>query len=286
MSQQKIFSINIFKNLFIYRELNSLFYKSLLIFYYKKNNFIKMILDFISTSNIGQKRNRNEDYLGIYSVKDGLLAILCDGIGGNKAGDVASRITVESISEYFQSIELEDYSEKIKASVLSANDILTKISEINPQYKGMSTTIVIIFIIGNRVFWCNVGDSRIYFKLNSELTQLTKDNSLVQKLLDEGFINEEQALNHPNKNVLIKSIGDDNNLELEVHSFYVNEKDNWKFFLCSDGVSNVLSHQEINDILNNIDLQFIKQTFIDRIEEKGSPDNYSFIIIQNKVKNI
>ncbi len=245
-----------------------------------------MILDFISTSNIGQKRNRNEDYLGIYSVKDGLLAILCDGIGGNKAGDVASRITVESISEYFQSIELEDYSEKIKASVLSANDILTKISEINPQYKGMSTTIVIIFIIGNRVFWCNVGDSRIYFKLNSELTQLTKDNSLVQKLLDEGFINEEQALNHPNKNVLIKSIGDDNNLELEVHSFYVNEKDNWKFFLCSDGVSNVLSHQEINDILNNIDLQFIKQTFIDRIEEKGSPDNYSFIIIQNKVKNI
>lgn len=242
-----------------------------------------MILDYISVSNIGQKRKRNEDYVGIYSIKDGLLAILCDGIGGNNAGDVASRITVESISEYFNLISLENTSEKIKASILAANDILLKISDVNAQYRGMSTTLALAVFQGNQMFWCNVGDSRIYFKLNSELTQITKDDSLVQRLLDNGFINQEQAINHPNKNVVIKSVGENKNLEVEVNSFYLNEKDKWKIFLCTDGVTNVLSDQEIDDILNNIDLQFIKQTFINRIEMKGAPDNYSFIIIQNTV---
>lgn len=240
-----------------------------------------MILDYISVSNIGQKRKRNEDYVGIYSIGDGLLAILCDGIGGNRAGDVASRITVESISEYFNVIDSSNTSEKIKASILAANDILLKISDVNIQYKGMSTTLALALFQGNQMFWSNVGDSRIYFKLNSELTQLTKDDSLVQKLLDNGFINEEQALNHPNKNVVVKSIGENKNLEFEVNSFYLNEKDKWKIFLCSDGVTNVLSVQEIDNILNNIDLQFIKQTLINKIEERGAPDNYSFIIIQN-----
>ncbi|GAB6282553.1 MAG: Stp1/IreP family PP2C-type Ser/Thr phosphatase [Ignavibacterium sp.] len=240
-----------------------------------------MILDYISVSNIGQKRKRNEDYVGIYSIGDRLLVILCDGIGGNNAGDVASRITVESISEYFNLIDLVNTSEKIKASILAANDILLKISDVNAQYKGMSTTLALALFQGNQMFWSNVGDSRIYFKINSELKQLTKDDSLVQKLLDNGFINEEQALNHPNKNVVIKSVGENKNLEFEVNSFYLNEKDKWKIFLCTDGVTNVLSDQEIDDILNNIDLQFIKQTLINRIEERGAPDNYSFIIIQN-----
>lgn len=123
-------------------------------------------------------------------------------------------------------------------------------------------------------------DSRIYHLKSKRLNQITKDHSLVQKLLDEGYITHKQAANHPQKNVIIKALGDNAIIEPDVSKIKLNENEENRFFICSDGVSNLISDAEIEKVLISEDIEEIKNRLIKMIKLRGAADDYSFIIIE------
>jgi protein phosphatase len=242
-----------------------------------------MKLSYIYSSKTGLRRTANEDYVDVFEVDDGLLAVLCDGLGGNNAGEVASKLAVTTIYNYFIEHPEEDYLTRINAAVNDANTALMLSSMQNPEYKGMATTVVVLFINQSIAFWGHVGDSRLYFKDEKGILQISKDHSFVQKLLDDGYITEKEAENHPHKNVIMRALGDKPNILVDHDNFSFDKTKRWKFLLCSDGVSNVLSKSDLDKMLKSDDLDLISKSFSQIIEDRGAPDNYSYVIISNQV---
>ncbi len=234
---------------------------------------------YLSVSETGLKRFDNEDAIGVMEINEGLLAIVCDGLGGNKAGEVASRLAIETVFNRFYDLENIDWLEKIKLSIMEANKSVYEQSESNNDLRGMATTAEVLFLKDDTAYWGHVGDSRIYQLKNNKLKQLTKDHSLVQKLIDEGYLTIKEAENHPNKNIIMRALGEQSNIEIDLSKQKINLKDNMKFFLCTDGVSAVINDEELQDILRNTDMELISKTLTQLIEERGAPDNFSFIII-------
>ncbi len=232
-----------------------------------------------SLSKTGQKRFDNEDACGIYDIDNGLLSIVCDGLGGNKAGEVASQLTLETIERIFRKEKSIDILERLKFAVIEANNIVHEKSSKEFELNGMATTVEVMFIKEEDVYWAHVGDSRIYMLRNGKLKQMTKDHSLVQKLVDEGFLTLKEAENHPNKNVIMRALGDGPTIDIDLSKQKLHAKDDLKFFICSDGVNAVVQDNELQEILGNNDLNFISERLSDLIEERGAPDNYTFIII-------
>jgi PPM family protein phosphatase len=230
-------------------------------------------------SNTGLKRLENEDSLGVYEVEEGLLAIVCDGLGGNNAGEIASKLTVDTIYEKFRSLDNLDYMERIKQAIIDANSAVIKKSEEDLELKGMATTAEVLFLKDDNAYWGHVGDSRIYIVKNGKLKQLTKDHSLVQKLVDEGYLTLKEAENHPNKNIIMRALGDSENIDVDVSKQKLNSKDEMVFFMCTDGVSNLVQDHELEKIIKSKDLEIIPDKIADIVEERGAPDNYSFVII-------
>ncbi len=232
-----------------------------------------------SLSNTGQKRFDNEDACGVYNIDNGLLCILCDGLGGNKAGEVASQLTVETIERIFHKEKSIDYLERLKFAVTEANNLVHDKSSKESELRGMATTAEAMYFKEDNVYWAHVGDSRIYMLRNGKLKQLTKDHSLVQKLVDEGFLTLKEAENHPNKNVIMRALGDSPTIDIDLSKQKLHSRDDLKFFICSDGVTSVVQDSELEEILGNNDLNFISGSLSNIIEERGAPDNYTFIII-------
>ena len=230
-----------------------------------------------SVTNIGLKRLDNEDSLGIYKIENGILAIVCDGLGGNNAGDIASQLSVNTVYEFFKSSNQEDYLERIKSAITEANNSILHKSSTNNIFKGMATTIDVLFLLENTAYYGHVGDSRIYFLRNGKLKQLTKDHSLVQKLIDEGLLTINEAEHHPNRNIIMRALGDNSAIEIDLNKITLSSSDNYLFFLCTDGVTTVVKDNELEEILANYDN--IKKTLSDLIKKRGAPDNFTFICI-------
>jgi protein phosphatase len=235
-----------------------------------------------SLSKIGLKRIENEDAFGVFDFEDGLLAVVCDGLGGNKAGEVASRLTVNTIGEVFVRLNNVDYLDRLKQSILEANRIVFEKSSMDYEFNGMATTVEAMFINDDTAYWGHVGDSRIYNLKNGKLKQLTKDHSLVQKLLDEGYLTIKEAEHHPNKNIIMRAIGDNLNLDIDLSKQKLNAKDDYKFLLCTDGITSVIHDSELQDILKVKDSNSISKKLSHIIEDRGAPDNYTFILITKK----
>ena len=235
-----------------------------------------------SVTNTGLKRDNNEDSLGIYEVDKGILAVVCDGLGGNKAGDIASQLSVSSVYDYFSSSKQSDYLERIKSSIISANKSLMEKSNSSFEFKGLATTIEVLFLKDDNAYWGHVGDSRIYFSSNGKLKQITKDHSLVQKLVDEGYLTLKEAEHHPNKNIIMRALGDNSKVEIDLSKIKLNSSDDILFFLCTDGVTGVVSDPELEKILTNYDK--INETLTKMIIKKGAPDNFSFVTIAKNNK--
>lgn len=242
-----------------------------------------MKLSYLFTSKTGLRRSVNEDYVDVFEIEDGLLAVVCDGLGGNKGGEVASRLAVTSIYKYFVDNPEDDILFRIKSSVFYANAQILAASGKNRDLSGMATTVVMLYLNKKQGYFGHVGDSRIYFYSASGLDQITRDHSLVQKLLDDGHINEHEAEAHPHKNVIMRAVGDKNSLEVDTNIISFERTEPWKFFLCSDGVSNFVRKEELAALLAGDDLEYISKTLSVLIEERGAPDNYSFVIISNQV---
>jgi protein phosphatase len=236
---------------------------------------------YFTQSKIGFKRYTNEDALGVFKTPDGLLAIIADGLGGNRAGEVASKLCVDTVHNHFTSQTTPNYLERIKLAIADANKTIIEAALTKHELNGMATTTEVLFLNETYAYWGHVGDSRIYSFLNKNLTQITKDHSLIQKLIDEGYLTLQEAEAYPNKHIITRAIGDSTSVEIDLSKMKLPEvnENNLKFFMCTDGVSGVISDSELRIILEETNLETISIKLSGLIEERGAPDNYSFIVI-------
>lgn len=239
-----------------------------------------MGFNYIRFTSAGFEKKFNEDAVETAEINGGLLSVLCDGVGGDNGGDLAARIALKSALYFFCASENIDYLEKIKLAIEESNSFVLNHSSTSVPLKNMATTLEIVYLKENVVYWGHIGDSRIYHLKSKRLNQITKDHSLVQKLLDEGYITHKQAANHPQKNVIIKALGDNVNIEPDISKIKLNENETNRFFICSDGVSNLISNQELEEVLISNNLEEIKNRLIKMIKLRGATDDYSFIVIE------
>lgn len=238
-----------------------------------------MSFRYITQSNTGLKRSENEDALGVFEIDNGMLVIVCDGLGGNKAGEVASQLAVKTIASKFKETRGKDILERIKTSILEANRTVLEESNKDFDRKGMATTVEALYLKDDNAYWGHVGDSRIYYLKGGKLKQLSKDHSLVQKLVDEGYLTLKEAEHHPNKNIIMRALGDNTSVEVDLSKLKISSSDKGKFFLCTDGVTTVVNDSELEELLSGDDFDQISDELSSLVEERGAPDNFSFVIL-------
>lgn len=233
-------------------------------------------------TDVGQRRNTNQDYTGLFENKAGhKLAILADGMGGHQAGDVASQMAVNNLGASWQESDIstpEKAAQWFIKVIQKENVNIYEKGQSQPEYLGMGTTIVGAILMDNSFTLANIGDSRAYLIRNNELLQLTEDHSLVNELVKSGEITREMAANHPRKNVLTRSLGMPNAVEVDVASHQWVEGD--YLLLCSDGLTNMVPEKDILSILSaEGQLEEKVNTLISSANNAGGLDNITVLVI-------
>ncbi len=233
-------------------------------------------------SDIGLMRDKNEDAYVISDSKR--FYILADGMGGHLAGEVAAREAVNVYSELIEpellvSLPKEEIVSKIAAAIQKTNLHVYQMSLSEPSLKGMGTTLCSLFFSEDALFVAHVGDSRIYRLRSGELEQLTDDHSLEREILEHAYFASEQMDEARYKGVITKAIGTQSRVvpSVKVAEFEVGDC----FLLCSDGLSDFLSHCEMEEILNrSIALEHCACGLIEAAKAKGGQDNITVILLQ------
>lgn len=226
-------------------------------------------------SKIGLVRKVNEDSFYISHEKN-VLAV-ADGMGGYVGGEIASKTAVEAIAYYFKNFSYAAPVQLEKAIQYANSSILSK-TLIDPSLKGMGTTVSLVTLARHMAFWGNVGDSRIYLYRDGEFTQISADHTIVQVLLDKGKITEEEAIDHPQRHVLTRAVGVDENLVVDSGAFEVQPKD--RILICSDGLTSFIRKQELRDAIGDYrrtEREIINDLFA-RVYENGANDNVTAIL--------
>jgi len=233
-------------------------------------------------TDVGKRRNTNQDFAATYVNKANVtLALLADGMGGHRAGDVASRQAVSEIGTAWEQTELTD-SEKtaqwLIQKIQAESQVIFQKGQEQEELSGMGTTIIAVALLGDQFTIANVGDSRAYLLRNQVLTQITEDHSLVNELVKSGQITAEMALN-PRKNVLTRSIGMPSEVEVDVAIHFIADGD--YLLLCSDGLTNMVSDEEITATIQETPvLEEAVQSLIDQANERGGVDNITVLLIK------
>lgn len=247
--------------------------------------FINPHIDIRSISDIGLVRKNNEDFYGVSNTINGIVCVVCDGIGGNKGGEIASKIAVDTISSFFENSKHKDIRTSIEESLIIANQNIINRSKEDFQYDKMGTTSCILVLKENKAWYAHIGDSRIYLfsKRKKTLTQITKDHSLTQSLLDEGIIKEEDALNHPSKHIIIKVLGIKDNVKPDICKNPIIPSNGDIFLLCTDGLHGEISDKEIESILREkINLEQKSEKLLHAALNSGGHDNITFQLVKIK----
>lgn len=201
-------------------------------------------------TDIGQKRSENQDFINQFSNKSGItLIILADGMGGHRAGNIASELTVTDLGKIWEETDLSDLSQIRDWMIDVIEKENQKIHELGKEesYRGMGTTIEAVAVVGNAVLYAHLGDSRIGLVRNGQYQQLTTDHSLVNELLRAGQITEEEAAIHPQKNIITQSIGQQSPIELDLG---VQQLEPGDFIVMnSDGLTNMISNETVVNVL-------------------------------------
>lgn len=231
-------------------------------------------------TNVGNKRTFNEDSVGYYEEEDFGIFVIADGMGGHNAGEVASKIAIDTIIEYVINHKKDRSEEEIlNEAILSANRKIYRESLLNESCNGMGTTLVGAFVRGNNLTMVNIGDSRGYILKDGQLVKVTKDHSLVQELLDNGTITNEEAKNHPNKNVITRALGTNPVVTADYYSLDIRGVS--KILLCSDGLTNEVSEEDIFRVLQGYNGNQCME-LINMSKKNGGRDNISIIIFKGE----
>jgi len=235
-------------------------------------------------SDVGKTREINEDYFGSFSGRFGSLLLVCDGMGGHNGGEIASRIAVETISCHFEKLN-DSYNipVEINASLEAANTSIILKAKEDPELTNMGSTVVLVLVNNGLAYYTSLGDSRIYKIRDGVLQQITKDNSLVQQMVDSNIITKDEAKIHPKKNVITKALGSNDELAPDIYEpFELQAND--KLILCSDGLTAHVDVEEIFQFVENNPPQEAAQKLVELANERGGTDNITVQIAAVGIK--
>lgn len=237
-------------------------------------------------SDVGMKRSNNQDYMGFRDPDDeagwqqkGSLSIVADGMGGHAGGEVASRIAVDTILQEYVGSDSKDVEPTLVSAVHKANQRIFERAQDDPELRGMGTTCVALVLRDNLAYFAHVGDSRAYLIRDGQISQVTRDHSLVNQLIDRGDITPEEAENHPDKNVITRSLGIKPSLEVDTVESPHEVLPGDAYLLCSDGLSGLVSDEEMLEAVTQYGPDEAAELLIDLANERGGPDNITVQIV-------
>lgn len=237
-------------------------------------------------TDVGLMRTINQDSIFVSTQPIGNLPnlfIVADGMGGHKAGDVASREAIERFVKYACTTHMSDPANILDAGIISVNKDIFDMANSNRDYSGMGTTFVAASLVENHVYIANVGDSRLYL-IGRDIRQITRDHSLVEDMVRMGVLEREEARTHYKKNVITKAIGvaDDKTSTPDIFEIEVENGD--KLLLCSDGLTNMVEDYDIKKIVKDNDsIEDAVRELIRQANENGGKDNISAILIEPEI---
>ncbi|MEG2053702.1 MAG: Stp1/IreP family PP2C-type Ser/Thr phosphatase [Oscillospiraceae bacterium] len=235
-------------------------------------------------TDIGNCRNENQDNFRAGTKADGTTwALICDGMGGAKGGAIASNTVAQVVENFFDnSFDVNFTGEQILSfmrTVLDkANEIVYKGSLNDKKLSGMGTTAVLVVVKNETVYIAHIGDSRAYLYRNKTVTQLTKDHSMVQQLVEKGTITAEQALNHPGKNYITRAIGIAQQMVCEYNTIKIKKDD--ILFLCTDGLSNYVTTEDFEKIITTENFYNLANVLVGKALRAGGSDNITVMLLK------
>ena len=232
-------------------------------------------------TDVGRKREVNQDYVYVTDKAIGPfpnLLVVADGMGGHKAGDFASKYTVKVLREELEKTSLKKPEDILRDVVATANNKLIQVAETDVKLEGMGTTLVAATVIGNMLYFSNVGDSRLYL-INDKIRQISKDHSLVEEMVRLGGIKAEEAKNHPDKNIITRAIGVKEGVEADIYEYRLKRGD--VILMCTDGLSNMVEDEDMFNIVRGArDVVEAVQMLIEKANSNGGRDNIGVVIAE------
>lgn len=248
-------------------------------------------MQIFAKTDIGKQRKINEDYFYVPEQNQKIkLFILADGMGGYSAGEVASKMATEAVRDYiFEHFEKaktskEAIEEMLQEAVDYANNKVYTKSVEDTDMTGMGTTLDVCLIYNSKLYIAHVGDSRVYRIRKDFLRKITRDDSYVQTLIEDGTITKEEAFNHPKKNMITKAVGCEKKVEAEIYSKTFIKGD--ILLMNSDGLTNMIKENEIFEIIKKYNIEEnkddIAKILVKKANENGGLDNITVIVINNQ----
>lgn len=238
----------------------------------------------VGNTHVGMVRAKNEDTFRYGTLNDGTnWALVCDGMGGVHGGQLASAIAADMVSEkikkcYNPSMSVSSLENLLLSAITTANVTVYDRGDIDISLKGMGTTIVAAVVKNNEACIAHAGDSRAYITDGKEISQITRDHSLVQEMLDSGKITQEEFESHPQKNIITRAMGVSEEIEIDFNFVCVNE--NEALILCSDGLSGLVSDERMLQIYNSTDFEKLADEYIKEANKLGGKDNITVVVMK------
>jgi PPM family protein phosphatase len=233
-------------------------------------------IEYAALSDQGRIRKSNEDFF--ITNPDNMIFLVADGMGGHAAGEIASQITAETIEETISESTGVKMPDLLPIAVEKANDRVFQTQKQRPECRGMGSTLTLLTFHDGDFYVTQVGDSRAYLLRNNEFRQLTRDHSLVWPLYESGVLSKDALNRHPKKNLITRSIGTQEQVEPEIQNGEAHKDD--IYLLCSDGLTDVLSDQELFQIVSaeNSGIREICDHLVKAANQGGGPDNITVVL--------
>ena len=240
-----------------------------------------------SLTDTGRVRSMNEDYVFVSERPIGRLSnlfVVADGMCGHNAGERASSYAVEVLLQSIRKNKEKNPVKVMRRAIESANDMVYQESISSDRSRGMGTTMVAAVICKDRLYVANVGDSRLYI-INSQIRQITKDHSLVEEMVRLGKLTKEEGRNHPDKNIITRAVGAEETVQIDCFEERIGIRD--VVLLCSDGLTNMVSDEQIQQIINTEkNLQKAAELLVETANRNGGRDNITVLLISRKSNEV
>lgn len=238
-------------------------------------------MKYYAMTDVGRRREMNQDY--VYATGQPIgpfpnLLVVADGMGGHKAGDFASKFTVEVVKREIAGSRSRKPEKVMHDAIQVANRELIHVASRDVKLEGMGTTLVVATVIGDTLYFANIGDSRLYL-IDDNIKQLSKDHSLVEEMVRLGGIKAEDARNHPDKNIITRAMGVKDEAEADFYEFRIKRGD--KILMCTDGLSNMVEDEDMFGLVKGSrDVVEAVQMLIDRANSNGGRDNIGVVLAE------
>jgi len=245
-------------------------------------------VELASLTDVGCQRENNEDSYGYWEpasdadfVKSGRLAIVADGMGGHEGGQIASRLAVETVTKAYSGATDSDPQKRLLTAVKEAHRCIQQRAKQDPHLSSMGTTCTALALVGTCLYFVHVGDSRLYLLREGKLRVLSRDHTLIARLLEKGLIRRDQVHDHPQKHVLTSALGvPDEELEIDAPPEPVQLEKNDALMICTDGLWGQVENNEIEEALSYPSLDAACRSMVQLARDRGGPDNITLQILR------